>query len=65
MALTPEQVKEIAGALHQAEHSREPMAPLTDQYPGIDIADAYAIQLEGVQSVWRSTAGALWAGKSA
>ncbi len=49
MALTPEQVKEIAGALHQAEHSREPMAPLTDQYPSIDIADAYAIQLEGVQ----------------
>ena len=49
MALTTEQVKEIAGALHRAEHSCEPIAPLTEQYPGIDIDDAYAIQLEGVQ----------------
>ncbi len=49
MRLTPEQVKELASALHRAEHTREPIAPLTGQYPDIDIADAYTIQLKGVR----------------
>jgi 2-keto-4-pentenoate hydratase len=49
VALTPDQVKELAHALHRAEHTREPIEPLTEQYPDIDIADAYAVQLEGVR----------------
>ena len=49
MPLTPEQVSELAHALHKAEHTLEPIAPLTEQYPDIDISDAYAIQLEGIR----------------
>ncbi|HEY7466183.1 MAG TPA: fumarylacetoacetate hydrolase family protein [Dehalococcoidia bacterium] len=49
MALTAEQVKELAHALHRAEHSREPITPLTEQYADMDLADAYAIQLEGIR----------------
>lgn len=49
MSLTQEQIREIAHALHRAEHTREPVPPLTEQYPDMDIADAYAIQLEGVR----------------
>ena len=49
MALTPEQIKELAHALHRAEHRKEPVEPLTEQYPDIDVSDAYAIQLEGVR----------------
>ena len=49
MALSVEQVKELAHALHRAEHTKEPIAPLTEQYPDMDMADAYAVQLEGVR----------------
>ena len=49
MALTPEQVKEVAHALHRAEHTREPIEPLTELFDEIDVADAYAIQLEGIR----------------
>jgi 2-keto-4-pentenoate hydratase len=49
VALTPEQVKELAHALHRAEHNLEPITPLTEQYPEMDIADAYAVQLEGIR----------------
>ncbi len=49
MPLTPEQVKELAHALHKAEHTLEPIAPLTEQFPDMDIADAYAVQLEGIK----------------
>src|SRR3990170_837300 len=49
MPLTPEQVKELAHALHKAEHTLEPITPLTEQYPEMDIADAYAVQLEGIR----------------
>jgi 2-keto-4-pentenoate hydratase len=49
MPLTPEQVKELAHALHKAEHTLEPITPLTEQYPDMDIGDAYAIQLEGIK----------------
>jgi 2-keto-4-pentenoate hydratase len=47
--LSPEQVKELAHALHRAEHTREPVEPLTDEYPDMAIEDAYAIQLEGIR----------------
>jgi 2-keto-4-pentenoate hydratase len=49
MPLTPEQVKDLAHALHKAEHTLEPIAPLTEQYPDMDIADAYAVQLAGIK----------------
>jgi len=49
VALSADKVKEIAHALHKAEHDRAPIAPLTDTYPDMDIADAYAVQLEGVR----------------
>jgi 2-keto-4-pentenoate hydratase len=49
VALTAEQVKELAHALHRAEHTREAITPLTEEYGDIEIADAYAIQLEGVR----------------
>jgi 2-keto-4-pentenoate hydratase len=47
--LSPEKVKEIAHALHRAEHNRTPIDTLTDQYPDMEMADAYAIQVEGVR----------------
>ena len=49
MALTRDQIKESAHALHRAEHTQEPIAPLTEQYPDMDMDDAYAIQLEGIR----------------
>lgn len=49
MALSSEQIKQAAHALHRAEHSLEPVPPLTDQYPDMDVADAYAIQLAGIE----------------
>ena len=48
MALTEQQINEIAAALNEAETKRAPIAPLSETYPSIDLADAYAIQLAGV-----------------
>ncbi len=59
MALTSEQVKELAHALHRAEHTLEPIAPLTEQYPDMDIADAYAVQLEGIQERTQAHGGSI------
>ncbi|MFP1153640.1 2-keto-4-pentenoate hydratase [Mycobacterium sherrisii] len=36
---------QLAADLAQAERSREPIAPLTSAHPGIDVIDAYEIQL--------------------
>jgi 2-keto-4-pentenoate hydratase len=36
--------KEAADLLHSAQTGRAPIAPLTERYPGLDVADAYAIQ---------------------
>jgi 2-keto-4-pentenoate hydratase len=47
--LTAEQVKELAHALHRAEHDLNPIEPLTEQFPAMDMDDAYAVQLEGVR----------------
>ena len=47
--LSPDQVRELAHALHRAEHDLTPIAPLTEQFPEMDMDDAYAIQLEGVR----------------
>ena len=59
MALTPEQVKELAHALHRAEHTLEPIAPLTEQHPDMDIADAYAVQLEGIRERTEAHGGSI------
>ena len=40
---------ELAADLAQAERSRAPIAPLTDAYPGIDVVDAYEIQLINIR----------------
>ncbi len=43
----PEAVrKELADALYWAEKRREPIEPLTERYPELTVADAYAIQAE-------------------
>ncbi|TSD95656.1 2-keto-4-pentenoate hydratase [Skermania sp. ID1734] len=40
---------EIAERLAQAELDRAPIRPLTDSYPGIDVVDAYEIQLINIR----------------
>ena len=47
--LTVEIRDELAADLAQAERSREPIAPLTSGYPGIDVVDAYEIQLINIR----------------
>ncbi|NIE82312.1 MULTISPECIES: fumarylacetoacetate hydrolase family protein [unclassified Burkholderia] len=43
--MTPAMLEAAAAALREAERSREYIAPLRDTFPGLDIEDAYAIQL--------------------
>lgn len=44
------QVREqLAAELAQAERSRVPITPLTDRHPGIDVVDAYEIQLINIR----------------
>jgi 2-keto-4-pentenoate hydratase len=40
---------ELAAELAEAERSRAPIAPLTGAYPGIDVVDAYEIQLINIR----------------
>ncbi len=44
MTLAAVDVGQAAEALHAAQQDRSPIGPLTERYPGIDVADAYAIQ---------------------
>ena len=44
MRLTGIDVGEAADLLHAAQIGRAPIDPLTERYPGLDVADAYAIQ---------------------
>ena len=39
-----EYINSLGDELHQAWLSRQPVAPLTDRFPTISIADAYQIQ---------------------
>jgi 2-oxopent-4-enoate hydratase len=55
--LSPDQVKELAHALHKAEHDLNPIGPLTEQYPDMDMADAYAVQLAGISERMSSHGG--------
>ncbi len=46
--LTPEQLDAAALSLWEADASKRSIAPLTETYPGIDVVDAYEIQLRNV-----------------
>lgn len=50
MALDEATRKRAAAALAEAESNRAPIAPLTETFPGLDVADAYAIQLAQIQA---------------
>lgn len=40
-----EEIARLSQELVAAEETRTPVAPLTDRFPGIIVADAYSIQL--------------------
>jgi 2-keto-4-pentenoate hydratase len=46
--LAPQQLSAIADRLRAAERDRLPITPLTESYPELDPADAYAIQLHNI-----------------
>ena len=49
--MLPVEVREqLAADLARAERDRVPIRPLTDAYPGIDVVDAYEIQLINIRS---------------
>ncbi len=47
--LTDEQRMEVAAVLARAEHDRKPICPLVDSYPGMDVVDAYEVQLLNIR----------------
>lgn len=47
--LTREREEQCAVALAQAERDRLPIAPLTETWPSMNVADAYAVQLRNVR----------------
>ena len=47
--LNTEQLEAAALALRTAEETRQVIGPLTDTYPGIDVVDAYEIQLVNIR----------------
>ena len=49
MALTADQVKELAELLFNAEQSSDPVPPLTDRFPDMTDADAYEVQQEVIR----------------
>ena len=42
--LSPEQIQEAALQLHKAERGRQQIRPTSVTFPGMDVADAYAVQ---------------------
>ena len=44
MTLAAGDVRQAAAALFAAQNDRLPIGPLSERYPGLDVADAYAIQ---------------------
>ena len=48
MSLDPDHIKQIATALHKADHDRSPIGQLTEDHPEMTEQDAYAIQLAGI-----------------
>lgn len=49
-ALSAEQRLLAAKSLREAERAREPIGPLVGDYPGIDVVDAYEIQLINIRN---------------
>ena len=47
--LTPQQIREAAGQLHAAEQDRAQIRPTSVTFPGMDVADAYAVQRAWVE----------------
>ncbi|RAQ94141.1 hypothetical protein A4R35_01260 [Thermogemmatispora tikiterensis] len=47
--LSPSTAEELALRLDQAEQTRTPIAPLSESYPGLTVADAYTIQQHWLQ----------------
>jgi 2-keto-4-pentenoate hydratase len=47
--LNREHIDQIALVLLEAEDSRQSIVPLTDQYPGLDVEEAYQIQLKLIE----------------
>lgn len=47
--LTQDQRHQAAEALRTAEQDRAPIAPLRESWPGLDVVDAYEIQLENIR----------------
>ena len=45
MALTPEEISRVSEDLIRASESRQPISPLTETFPQLDLMDAYKIQL--------------------
>jgi 2-keto-4-pentenoate hydratase len=60
MTLTLSMIDEAAGLLDRAHANRVPIGQLTQRYPGMDIADAYAIQQVNLRR--RLNSGATLAG---
>lgn len=58
--LSETQRQKASATLADAEHRREPVSPLTETFPAIDLDDAYAIQRMGVER--RAASGARLAG---
>lgn len=48
--LTPDQRRDAAARLAAAERDRTPIAPLSEQWPALDVVDAYEIQLLNIRS---------------
>jgi 2-keto-4-pentenoate hydratase len=55
--LSEQQLSEIADRLRAAERDRTPIAPLTESYPGLEPAEAYAIQLRNIRRRTASVVG--------
>ncbi|HLF75921.1 MAG TPA: 2-keto-4-pentenoate hydratase [Dehalococcoidia bacterium] len=49
MPLSPEQVKALAHTLHKSDHNRQAIPPPSDQFPDMTPAEAYAVQLAGIE----------------
>lgn len=61
MPLSESQRQEAADRLAEAERTRTPIERLTDLYPGIDVRDAYDVQLRQIAA--KKAAGATVVGK--
>jgi 2-keto-4-pentenoate hydratase len=61
--LSATHIQKIAKALLEAEDSLQSIVPLTDQYPGLDVEEAYKIQLKLIEM--KKARGAVIVGKKA